>query len=182
MKLPFTSVRIEDQAFINLVTSAMEVFEKETYGLLIGSIYKKKVIIKNAIPYQAATRKKWEVSVWPSHEEKFWRILNHLTNNKILGDFHSHAHYPAALSKHDIKHMIEEGIVIALLMTIEKADYYMPWHYDKKDKSLKGSLLDEYAMSIKVYYRPTKTRIIRKLKIDCPYIKKINKRYKEYFY
>jgi proteasome lid subunit RPN8/RPN11 len=166
---------LEEDAFVALLTSALEVYDKETYGLLIGYSIKDKIKIKNAIPCQNAVRKKNEVYIRPSHETKIRFFLGNLTGHKIIGDFHSHPLWPRYLSDYDVKDMVENGERITLLIVIEKFKRKFAWHYNKKDKSLMGTIDDKYFVIVKVYMRDYGRKAIRKLKICCNYIKKLNK-------
>lgn len=170
---------IQEQAFISLLTAALEVYNKETFGLLVGSVkegrYKSQVIIKNALTYQNAIRKKGEVSIWPSRDYKIRYVINYLSGCKILGEFHSHTYGVDHLTKHDIKDMIEDGERFSLLICVEPAEFKERWYYDKKNKSLQGTVNDDYFLTIKVYAREFGSRVIRKLKIECHYIQKLNR-------
>ena len=172
---------IHEQAFVSLLTAALEVYPKETFGLIIGLVkegqYKSQLIIKNALTYQNATRKEREVSVWPSKDYKVRYVINYLSGCKILGEFHSHTWGADYLSKHDIKDMIEDGERFSLLISLESAEEREKWYYDKKNKSLHGTVNDDYYVTIKVYAREYDKKVIRKLKIECPYIAKLNKDY-----
>jgi len=151
------------------------VFDKETYGAILGTIYKSRVIVKNVVPYQRVVRKSEEVRMWPSHENKVRVLLNSIGKYRVLGDFHSHPYGPAALSTYDKKDMIEDAERLALLISIEEAENAITWQYDRKDKALRGTLHDEFLITIKVYTREYGSRQIRKLKIECPYMQKLNK-------
>ena len=174
---------IEEQALVALLTAALEVYPKETFGLLVGSVkesrYKSFIVLKNALTYQKATRKEREVTIWPSQDAKIRYVINYLSGCKILGEFHSHTCGINYLAPQDIKDMIEDGERFSLLINVERAKEKERWHYDKKDKSLHGTVNDDYYISIKVYAREYDKKVIRKLKIDCPYIEKLNKAYEK---
>lgn len=170
---------IEEQALVSLLTAALEVYNKETFGLLVGSLkegrYKSQLIIKNALTYQNATRKKGEVSIWPSRDARIRYVINYLSGCKILGEFHSHTYGVDYLTKQDIKDMIEDGQRFSLLICIETTDHKQKWYYDKRKKSLHGTVNDDYFITIKVYAREYGKKVVRKLKIECPYIERLNK-------
>ncbi|MBW2990387.1 Mov34/MPN/PAD-1 family protein [Candidatus Woesearchaeota archaeon] len=174
---------IQEQAFVSLLTAALEVYNKETFGLLVGSVkegrYKSQIIIKNALTYQNATRKEKEVSIWPSRDARIRYVINYLSGCKIIGEFHSHTYGVDHLTKHDIKDMIEDGERFSLLISIEPAEFAEKWFYDKKNKSLHGTVNDDYFITIKVYAREYDKKVVRKLKLECPYIEKLNKEYEK---
>jgi len=172
---------IQEQALVALLTAALEVHPKETFGLLIGSVhegrYKSQLIVKNALTYQNATRKEREVSIWPSRDSKIRYVVNDLSGCKILGEFHSHTCGINYLSEYDIKDMIEDGERFSLLIAVKSTKERGEWYYDKKDKSLHGTVQEDYNIIIKVYAREYDSKVVRKLKIECPYIKILNKAY-----
>jgi len=183
MPRKITTAVIKEQAFVALLTAALEVYNKETFGLLVGTVkegrYKSQLIIKNALTYQNATRKKGEVSVWPSRDAKIRYVINYLSGCKIIGEFHSHTYGVDYLTEHDIKDMIEDGERFSLLICVDPVEEREEWYYDKKKKSLHGTVNDNYYITIKVYAREYDKKVVRKLKIECPYIKKLNKEYEE---
>jgi hypothetical protein len=71
--------------------------------------------------------------------------------------------------------MIEDGEHVSLLMIVWPADEKERWRYDRKQKCILGSISNEYCVMIKVYYRQPGSRLVKKLRIECPYIKKLNK-------
>ena len=76
-----------------------------------------------------------------------------------------------------VANMIEDGERFSLLICVSKAEEQEEWYYDKKEKSLHGTVNDDYEITIKVYAREFGSKRIRKLKIECPYIDKLNKKY-----
>jgi len=176
---------IQEQALVSLLTAAIEVYRKETYGLLVGSVkesrYKSFITIKNAVTYQHAVRKEDEVFISPKQDDRLRYVINYLSGCKILGEFHSHTCGIDYLSKHDVKDMIESGIKFSLLINVrpseKKLDKKGKWHYDKKTKVLHGSINDAYKIMIKVYMREFGKKMVKKLKIDCPYIAKLNQEF-----
>ena len=170
---------IEDAAFVSLVTAAVDVYNKETIGLLIGSEHRGKLRIKNAIVYQKAARKADEVSISFAYERRIDSILSDMVGYHIVGDFHSHADYVDALSKADIRDIIESGIKITLLLGVYTGFPAKRWEYDKKNKVLGGTIDGKYLVTIKVYCREYQSRKLAKLKIECPFIGKMNKMHKD---
>ncbi len=176
MKQSFNKAVIQEPALVALLTAAMEVYPKETFGLVFGSRFKKKFIIKNALTYQNATRKKNETSIWPAQERKVRYVLNEVSGYSIIGDFHSHPEDTCSLSKHDKKDMIEDGEHFAILISVFEWDEKVKWHYDKKEKFIEGTIHSgDFLINIKAYYREPGTRVIRKLRLDCPSLRKLNK-------
>jgi proteasome lid subunit RPN8/RPN11 len=118
LKNDFRDVFIEKHAFKELVASAIEVYNKETNGLLVGWNTFKKVkrenkkvfSVKNVYPLQFEKRKPSEVV--HGNVEAFKRVIkaNVSLSEKIGGGFHSHpAPYEGVrLSKDDIESIKED--------------------------------------------------------------------------
>ena len=167
-------VVINEQAFVAMVAAAIEVYEKETYGLLLGTFNKKEYHVKNAIVYQTSTRKVSEVSIWPVREEKVIDAINFLTGYSLLGDFHSHGDYPKYLSDYDKEDMKDSGERLTMLLIVEKSKRVRKWKHDKKDKSVHGSINGRYYVTLKAYEYDAHKNKIQKLPIICKYMKKLN--------
>ncbi len=92
------SVFLESHVFRTLVTSAVEVYNRETNGVLIGRLSHKKIgryrepmmVITDAYPLQTETRKPTEV--FHGNDAAFRRAMNSLKTLKvdIVGGYHSH--------------------------------------------------------------------------------------------
>ncbi|MBU2561815.1 MAG: Mov34/MPN/PAD-1 family protein [Nanoarchaeota archaeon] len=172
-------VIISEEAFVMMLAGAAEVYDKETYGMLLGKKRKKDFYIEYAVPHQSTIRTKNDVSVTRKSEKRLIESINFLKGYRYIGEFHSHPKGPAKLSKHDMNDIRESGTGISILVSIEETDHYEPWAYDKKDKRLSGAIDDNYLVSIKAY-RCADTGIrILKLKLECEFIKKLNKRVKK---
>lgn len=170
---------LREEAFVALLTAALEVYPKETFGIILGSLhqtrYRSRLIIKNALTYQNAVRKKEEVSINPSQDLKIRKVINELSGYKIMGEFHSHTCGINYLSKHDKKDMIEDGERFSLLTVVEPVKKGSEWRYDKRDKSLHGTVNSSYKVTIKIYARDYESKRIKKLRIECPYISRLNR-------
>jgi len=177
IKRSFTKASISEPAFVALVSAALEAYDKETLGAIMGTVYKKKILIKHAVAYQCAIRKLEEVSIWPAKEKKIRDAINALTGYKILGDFHSHPDWTCVLSKHDKADMIENGTRISVLISVGQADgNKIPWGYDKDEKFLYGTLRGDFLLNIRVYARELNSKRIYKVPIDCPFVTSMNKK------
>jgi proteasome lid subunit RPN8/RPN11 len=171
-----TKVIIEDAAFIGILTTVFEVYDNEAYGILIGYKRKKHYVVTRAIPYQTATRYKDGIDVVVKREKLLANVINLLTKRGIIGDFHSHTRYNFCLSDTDINDMIASGEGIYLLSKVDKTDKRKKWVFDKREKVLKGSIWDEFFVQIKVFEHKHGSKRMKKLNLECPYIKVLNKR------
>jgi len=145
----FRDVFIERRSFRTLITSAIEVYNRETNGALMGrsavrEIHGKRtgvVSIKEAYPFQ--TEKRTPSEVVHGNKAAFKRVLRAVESLKteIIGGYHSHP-YPygfVGLSegdvvsvKEDIEAMEKVGQErvkkgwIELLLSIKRNDYRRP--------------------------------------------------------
>ncbi len=171
-------VVISEEAFIMMLAGAAEVYDKETYGFLIGRKRKKDFYIQYAVPHQSTRRYDYGVAVTKKHEKKLINTINFFKGYRYIGEFHSHPDSYCKLSKHDIKDMRESGSGISVVVAIEESDKYRQWAYDRKDKCLKGSIDEEFFIEIKAYKCDDDSERMLKLRLDCEFIKKLNKRVK----
>jgi proteasome lid subunit RPN8/RPN11 len=77
-------------AFLGMSVAAVEVYPKETVGILIGIRGGDKIWVEYAVPIQTAKRDEDSVS-WKRHvEDRIKRFMTGSTNLEIVGSFHSH--------------------------------------------------------------------------------------------
>lgn len=174
-----SKVIISEDAFVIMLAAAVEVYTKEAYGLLLGSKVRKDFRIDYAVPYQSAIRKTGEVSVDEDAEQRLIAAINHLKGYHYMGEFHSHPGGRKGLSKYDKKDLRKYGARMSVLVWIGKAGKYKPWRYDIKDKSLSGTLDHTYKIMVKAYRCEHDDRRIQKLRIQCDFVRKLNKRAKK---
>src|SRR5688572_32720426 len=84
-------VYISANAFWALLISAIEVYKKECYGLLLGyrdnsDIY----IVEHAISYQTANRTHTSVERNRRAAKRIQKFLDNIPHLSMIGDFHSH--------------------------------------------------------------------------------------------
>jgi len=145
----FRDIFIENHSFKELITSAIEVYNRETNGVLLGRRTfkeikgdKKKVVsIKNVYPFQMERRTPSQVT--HGNIEAFKRVLRTIDSfdAEIVGGYHSHTppYYVVRLSRGDIKSIKEDieamlkiGYTkmargwIEILMSIKRKEYKKP--------------------------------------------------------
>src|SRR5215468_4265316 len=85
---------ISQNAFWGLLISAVEVYKRECFGLLIGYRDQKededRYIIEHAVPYQTAGRRHKGVVSNPRAHKRIERFLANIPQLSVIGDFHSH--------------------------------------------------------------------------------------------
>src|SRR5215813_563338 len=84
-------VYISSNAFWALLISAVEVYKRECFGILLGyrdsgNIY----IVEHAISYQTAQRRHTSVEKNGRASKRIQKFLGNLPHLSMLGDFHSH--------------------------------------------------------------------------------------------
>lgn len=145
----FRDVFIERRSFRSLVTSAIEVYNRETNGALLGRNAVREIegrktkvtSVKEIYPFQ--TEKRTPSKVVHGNKEAFQRVLRTFESlgTEIIGGYHSHP-YPygfVGLSegditsvKEDVEAMIKIGQMrvkrrwLELLLSIKRKDYARP--------------------------------------------------------
>ena len=147
--LEFRDVFIEEDSFKTLIASAIEVYSRETNGVLLGGNStreingKRKKVISIQDVYPIQTAKRMRAEVYHGNIEAIKRYLRATCSLRtdIVGGFHSHPHpfESNILSEGDIEFIREEIKVMSrlgqkkvekgwleLLMSITKKDYKRP--------------------------------------------------------
>jgi proteasome lid subunit RPN8/RPN11 len=173
---------IKEEAFVMMIAGAAEVYDKETYGLLLGKKRKKDFVLEYAVPHQSSLRYSYGVNIAKKHEKKLIRAINFMKGYRYVGEFHSHPDSFCKLTKEDIHDMRESGRGISVVISIEPADRYRKWQYDRKDKKISGTVDDSYYIEMKAYkcHDDGGKRIV-KLRLECEFIDKLNKRTLRHF-
>lgn len=152
-------VYLNENVFMGLVLSAVEVYKKECFGLLLGYRISGKFIVEHAIPYQSVKRG----NSWTELRSDKWRviteILKHFPKLDVIGDFHSHTMYrdsraTVSLSNDDIKYMDKEEL--QLVIAVNEFKRAQPRRV-RFDHTVSG-VLDKYQFKIAAYYFDDKAR------------------------
>jgi len=166
-------VKLNKSAFVNILTSCLEVYKKESYGVLMGKAFNGHSVVSQSVNFQSAKRTYDLVDVHPKREKRMIRTLNYLTNHKLVGDFHSHSDYPDRLSKYDKEDLLGKADKwVSMLLVIKNTNKSMPWVYNKQGKHLSGSVSNKYFVKIHAY-KNVEGRIM-KIPIECNYVDKLN--------
>jgi hypothetical protein len=161
-------VYLNENAFIGLLVSTIEVYRRECFGILLGHSTPDKVFVEFAVPYQTANRKYREVHIDWNRSQRVEAAVRSTTRWECLGDYHSHAKYGPSrattqLSKED-KQYFNEGTV-GIVMAVNDIAKPRPWGY-VKGGTLSGSV-NGYSIRIAAYYKSNDQ--IEKTHIICPY-------------
>lgn len=163
---------ISQNAFWGLLISAVEVYKRECFGLLIGYRDRKgpeeMFIVEHAIPFQSAGRRHKGVVANPRAHKRIERFLENIPQMSVVGDFHSHTMwgYSRAAShpsETDIADMVPNHVY--LIVSINDRLREVPWNYND-DGSLSGTTDDHYFRL--TAYTMNEARETRRLAILCP--------------
>jgi proteasome lid subunit RPN8/RPN11 len=164
---------ISQNAFWGLLISAVEVYKRECFGLLIGYRDRKgpdeMYIVEHALPYQTARRRHRGVTSNPRAHKRIDRFLRKVPQLSVIGDFHSHTMwgYSRAAShpsETDLEEMIAENTYI--IVSVNDRLREVPWNYND-DGSLSGTTDDHYFRI--TAYTMTAAGEPRRSPILCPY-------------
>ena len=164
-------VFISENAFLAMVVGAVEVFHRETLGILLGYKTENAFVVQNAIAYQTSERYPTEVQR-DDHAHK--RIKSFLENvkspAKIIGDFHSHTQFGENKggfqpSKEDIDEM-KNGQVY-LIVEINTKSKARGWDYNLNG-TMSGTV-GNYFLKLAAWYRNEKNGKPKLAKIKCPF-------------
>lgn len=165
-------VWLSENAFIAMVSAAVEAFKDETLGVLLGlsEPHWRRVVVQYAVVYQTAKRARDEVEADPKRAARLNKFLEKVTFLEVIGDFHSHPEMPVRrlsscwLSDKDKKWVSvgEIGFVIAIDRDYNERN----WHHLSKG-SLMGSVYP-YSLKISAWYKTAKDNF-KLSKIHCPF-------------
>jgi len=163
-------VHISANAFWALLISAIEVYKKECYGILLGyrdSSYS--YVIEHAISYQTANRRHGSVERNQLASRRIHKFLDNLPHLAMIGDFHSHTAWGnlksvGNLSDEDFQDMSHDQLTMIIVANDNRRS--SAWQYTR-DGSLSGTV-DDYHFRIGAYYLDGNSRS-KRANIFCPY-------------
>ncbi len=146
-------VYLNENVFMGLVLSSVEVFRKECFGLLLGYQTNGKFIAEHAIPYQSVRRG----HTWTELRSDKWKLIKEILKNfpklDVIGDYHSHTMYRdmrarVSLSSDDIQNM--EPHELQIVIAINESKKFKNWTLNF-DNTISGSI-DKYHFKIAAYH------------------------------
>jgi proteasome lid subunit RPN8/RPN11 len=166
---------LSPSAFWGLLISAVEVYKRECFGLLIGyrdrrgPTEEESFIVEHAIPFQSAGRKHRGVVSNPRAHRRIERFLRNIPHLSVIGDFHSHtmwgynraASHP---SDTDLQGMVRENVYV--IVSVNDRLREVRWNYND-DGSLSGTTDDHYFRL--TAYTVNASGEARRMPISCPY-------------
>jgi len=168
------NLTLGETALIDLITSSVEVYKKETFGLLLGKKHKKHYMVYDVVNFLSAKRGYEFVHVSPLRINRVDYVLSNLTNLRVIGDFHSHPDSPDKLSGADKIDVKKSGLSLTTLVIVKKAKRrYHNWEI--RDNSIVGFIGNRYHIKIMAFEYDKKLDKLFQIKIICPCLKKLNK-------
>lgn len=163
-------VHISANAFWALLISAIEVYKKECYGILLG--YRdssNSYVVEHAISYQTAHRTHGSVEKNRRASQRMHKFLDNLPHVNMIGDFHSHTAWGelksvATLSTADITDMVPDQLTMIIVLNDKRRA--SAWKYNR-DGTLSGTV-DDYHFQIGAYHLDEHSRS-KRANIFCPY-------------
>ena len=164
-------VYISDHAFLAMAIAAIEVFQKETLGILLGYKSENSFVVQNAITYQTSDRSNALVARNDTAHRRIEGFLQNVVSHaRIIADFHSHPQYgknkggfqPSDL---DIEEMQVGSVYIILEINKKHRERY--WDYNV-DGTMSGTVGDYYLKIAAWYLDPVKSRP-RLAILRCPF-------------
>ena len=166
----YMEVYISANAFWALLISAIEVYKKECFGLLLGYRDNSNIfIVEHAISYQTANRKHTSVEKNGRASRRIDKFLANLPHLSLIGDFHSHTGWGdlkgvGIPSTQDVCDMSPENLYIIIVANDKRRS--AGWQYNG-DGTLSGTV-DDYHFRIGGYYLDEFARA-KRANIFCPY-------------
>jgi proteasome lid subunit RPN8/RPN11 len=162
-------VYISANAFWALLVSAIEVYKKECYGILLGYRDQSIYIVEHALSYQTAERRHTSVERNGRASKRMHKFLGNLPHLSLIGDFHSHTGWGGLRgvghpSETDIGDMAAEHLYIIIVANDKRRS--STWQYNG-DGTLSGTV-DDYHFRLSAYYLSSSSRP-RRANIFCPY-------------
>ena len=163
-------VHISANAFWALLISAIEVYKKECYGILLG--YRDSshsYVVEHAISYQTAQRRHGSVERNNRASRRIHKFLDNLPHLSMIGDFHSHTAWGnlksvGNLSMEDLSDMMPDHLNFIIVANDNRRS--SSWKYNG-DGTLSGTV-DDYHFRIGAYHLDENSRS-KRANLFCPY-------------
>ncbi|MCK4257033.1 Mov34/MPN/PAD-1 family protein [candidate division WOR-3 bacterium] len=161
------NVYIKERAFLAMILSVIEVYKRETLGLLLGHRGENKFVIEYAIPSQTAERMFSWSEPKTSAIERMTEIIENMPIN-VIGDYHSHTEFRgdrarAVPSGEDIADMRMGNVHI--IIAVNQKSKSKRWRQNK-DGTISGTLSD-YHIKISAA-TPISDYKFKPVRIICP--------------
>jgi len=164
---------LSENAFLGVVLSAVEVFNKECLGILTG--YRSGgsgIVVQRAVALQSAARTPREVSPNKAARERVRQALHSLsTLERPLGWFHSHPNQALQPALHRLSETDRQSLdagEVEVLAAIWPRRRSQTWAYNPNSRTLSGSLGD-FNLKLSAWLQGADGRRPVSLEIYCPF-------------
>ncbi|MEN3045305.1 MAG: Mov34/MPN/PAD-1 family protein [Candidatus Hydrothermales bacterium] len=176
-KFPWILI-LKPPAFLEIILASAESYHSECYGIMLGYVNEKEVVVEDAQVLQDVKKSPYGVTPFPKREKRLIQLIKslNLDNLNVIGDFHSHPMIGDVKGKpvpsgDDILDM-KVGFTY-LIVAINESKRNRRWSYNEKRKVLKGSIFN-FNFEISAYYCH-KNLGYKKLQINCPFLMAIDR-------
>jgi len=160
-------VYIKERAFLAIILSVVEVYKRETLGLLLGYKGSNRFFVEYAIPFQTAER---EFS-WTEPKARAVARMTNITKKMsidVIGDYHSHTEYGSEKAKaipsgEDIADMQSGNVHI--IIAVNPKLVKVKWRQNN-DGTISGTISNYYVRISAA--TPIGEYKYRRVKIICP--------------
>jgi len=161
------TVYIKERAFLAMILSVVEVYKRETLGLLLGYKGGNRFFVEYAIPSQTAEKK----FSWTEPKMRAIERMTNITKNMsidVIGDYHSHTDYGGEMAKampsgEDIADMQSGNVHI--IIAVNPKLVKVKWRQNN-DGTISGTI-SNYHVRISAA-TPIGEYKYRRVKIICP--------------
>jgi len=157
-------VYLSEHAFMGLLLSCAEVFQKESLGYLLGYRLHDRFIIEYAFGLQTAKRKRRGVILHHRDKMKIEPILSKFVKLQIHTPYGDEKGIPIP-SVEDINGMEKDNLY--LIIAINELNSTKPWK-ENRDGSISGSM-GNFFFKISAYFCPDIKGIPLRSRIYCPF-------------
>jgi proteasome lid subunit RPN8/RPN11 len=155
---------LSEHVFWALLVSAIEVYKKECYGLLLGYRGGGRFIVEDGIAVQKAERHATWVKAKDASFRKILSFFQNLPHLDLVGDFHSHPNALPTLSREDVESMRPGDLSIVVEIRDRAKEQY--WRYNE-DGTLSGST-DEHYLKVAAFTKDRRGKA-SPVEILCPF-------------
>ncbi len=152
----------------------MEVYRRESFGVVVGTQRGKTFTVKYCLPYQSAERGYRTITVARTRQDRVDNALQCLSPDNVIGDFHSHTgdviDYLSGADVEDLFRMKKD--FISVLVCLNKTKKYKKWSI-MDDICISGTL-GTFLIDIKAFHYHHKKKSLARMDINCGYVDKVN--------
>ncbi len=161
------TVYIKERAFLAMLLSVVEVYRRETLGLLLGYRGENRFFVEYAIPFQTAEKKFSWSAPKASAVSRMTDIIRNMSID-VIGDYHSHTQFRGEMARaipsgEDIADMQKGNVHIILAVNPRKKT--VRWK-ENADGSISGTI-SSYHIRISAA-TPVGEYKYKRVKIICP--------------